>query len=96
MVVAICRLELFLLDQPNTLKEKRQVVRRIVERIRARFGVSIAEVGENELYQRAALGIAYVTKESGDADRVINHVLNYIEKDGMAEITERLVELQHF
>ena len=48
----------------RSLKDKRQVVRSFVERVRARLRVSIAEVGGHELLQIAIFGVAVV---SGDA-----------------------------
>ena len=44
----------------RTLKEKRQVVKSVLDRLRASFNVSTAEVDDHDLYQRAALGFSAV------------------------------------
>ena len=48
----------------RSLKDKRRVVHAFRDRVRARLSVSIAEVGELELYQRATLGVAVVARDS--------------------------------
>ncbi|MGV8123919.1 MAG: DUF503 domain-containing protein [Candidatus Xenobiia bacterium LiM19] len=94
MYVALCRLELFLLDEPNSLKGKRHVVRSIKERIRNRFGASVAEVDDHDKWQRATLGIAYVTRERIDAEDVIMKIFGFIEGDGTVEVIDKYLEYQ--
>jgi len=94
MYVALCRLELFLLDEPNSLKGKRHVVRSIKERIRNRFGASVAEVDDHDKWQRATLGIAYVTRERIDAEGVIMKIFGFIEGDGTVEVIDKYLEYQ--
>jgi len=94
MFVALCRLELFLLDEPNSLKGKRQVVRSIKERIRNKFGASVAEVDDHDKWQRATLGIAYVTRERIDAEGVITKIFGFIEGDGTVEVIDKYLDYQ--
>lgn len=61
------KLDLQILES-RSLKEKRMVLRRIKDRVRARLGLVIAEVGDHELWQRAQLGVAAV---SGDRGKVV-------------------------
>jgi uncharacterized protein YlxP (DUF503 family) len=67
----------------DSLKSKRAVIKRIKDRIKSRFNVSIAEVGELEKWQRSSLAITMVSNEKKklqqDADRL---------KDGLLSITE--------
>ncbi|MEK7774061.1 MAG: DUF503 domain-containing protein, partial [Deltaproteobacteria bacterium] len=56
MVVGICRISLVIHGNAS-LKGKRQVLKSIIEKVRNRFNVSIAEVGDNDLWQRAELGV---------------------------------------
>lgn len=66
------------LPNVHSLKEKRGVVRSLIARVRARFDISIAEVEEQNLWQRATLGIAYVTSDTRHADEVIGKVGDFL------------------
>ena len=66
------------IPQSRSLKSKRQVVKGIIERLKSRFNISIAEVEDNDLWQRATLGIAMVANESRFVDQVLDSVENYI------------------
>jgi uncharacterized protein YlxP (DUF503 family) len=74
---AIVRLRL---PAARSLKDKRQVVKSIVERIKGRFNVSAAEIGAQELWQVAEIGIACATNQFGHAEDVLRTVVAYIEE----------------
>lgn len=50
-----------------------------MQRVRNKFEVAIAEVGENDIWSSALLGIAAVSNESRHAERIINAALAFIE-----------------
>ncbi|MFZ5889697.1 MAG: DUF503 domain-containing protein [Myxococcota bacterium] len=58
----------------RSLKDKRRVVHAFRDRVRARLSVSIAEVGELELYQRATLGAAVVARDSAHCSSLLSDV----------------------
>src|SRR5438552_1757497 len=62
MVVGVLRLAL-LIRGARSLKDKRSALRRIIERVRARYNVSIAEVGDNDIWQRALVGVTAVAND---------------------------------
>lgn len=62
----------------QSLKAKRQVVRSIVDGARQRFGVSAAEIGAQDLWQRASLGFAVVASSHGQAVEVIDEVDRFV------------------
>ena len=66
------------LNESQSLKAKRQVVKSIVDTARHRFGVSAAEVGGQELWQRATLGFAVVASSAAHAVEVIDAVDRYV------------------
>ncbi|MGB6059317.1 MAG: DUF503 domain-containing protein [Microthrixaceae bacterium] len=66
------------LPQSQSLKDKRQVVRHLLEACRSRFGVSSSEVAEQDKYQRALLGFAVVASTQRQAEEVITTVEDYI------------------
>jgi len=61
-------------NESRSLKAKRQVIKSIVDTARHRFGVSAAEVGDQELWQRATLGFAVVASSEGHAVEVMDGV----------------------
>lgn len=78
MIVGIGRIDLFF-PESRSLKEKRQRVRRIVERARQRFNVSIAEVGKNNLWQKAHIGFCVVGERRDDIERVMDEIESFVE-----------------
>ena len=73
MLVGVSRLVLHL-PGARTLKDKRMIVRSFKERIQARMRVSIAEVGDLDLVQKAILGVAVVANEAAHCDEVLASV----------------------
>lgn len=62
----------------RSLKEKRSVLRPILERLQRRFGVSVAEVDHQNLWQRAGLGVAAVSGSSGVLSRLLDDVERFV------------------
>lgn len=79
MHVGVSRVVLHL-PENHDLKGKRQVLRSIKDRVRHRFNVSIAEVEENDHWQRAVLGIACVSNEARYVNEVLSQVVEYIQQ----------------
>ena len=80
MVVGTCRVSLHIPDS-GSLKAKRMVLRRLKDRVRNKFNVSVAEVDDFDLWQRATIGIAVVSNEGHFANQVISNVVGFIESD---------------
>lgn len=68
------------IPENQSLKGKRRVIASMSQRIRNRFGASVAEVEDNESWQMATLGIAYVSSSVRHADEVLDNVIAYIER----------------
>jgi uncharacterized protein YlxP (DUF503 family) len=64
MIVGVAALEIQI-HGSNSLKEKRGVVQSICRRLRNRFPVSVAEVGGQDLWQRALLGVTAIGSDAG-------------------------------
>jgi uncharacterized protein YlxP (DUF503 family) len=77
MFVVAMSVELRVLDA-RSLKDKRQVVKSIVETARRRFGISVAEVGAQDSWQRAVLGFAVVASSASQAERVLDDVDRFV------------------
>jgi uncharacterized protein YlxP (DUF503 family) len=77
MVTAMARIELAL-EGCRSLKDKRQILRRVIERTRVRFGVSVAEVEDQDLWQRAVIGVACVSSSVQHATEMIQKVVSFV------------------
>jgi uncharacterized protein YlxP (DUF503 family) len=80
MVVASLELDISLLES-HSLKDKRRIVRSLKEKIRSRFNVSVAEVDDHDLWQRAKLGVAVVAADGGRATELLDKVGRFAEGD---------------
>jgi uncharacterized protein YlxP (DUF503 family) len=85
MVIGLLTLDL-LIHESQSLKEKRQVVKSLLETTRNRFNVSIAEVDYLDLWQRALVAAACVSKDQSFVDQVLNKVLQGFESDPRVEV----------
>jgi uncharacterized protein YlxP (DUF503 family) len=93
LVVGTCTISLHI-PESGSLKSKRWVLRRIKDRVRNKFNVSIAEIDEFDLWQRATLGVAVVTNDGRFANQVISKVINLIESDGNAHVIDIQTDLR--
>ena len=93
MTVGIARVTLFVAGS-HSLKEKRSVIRRVKDLVQQKFNASIAEVGENDVWQRAVLGLALVGNERRFVESQLDEVLAFIGTK--AEVLDETKELQTF
>ena len=92
MFVGVLRLT-FHIPHARSLKDKRRVVQRIRDRVRARFDVAIAEVAAQDLHQRAVFGVSVVSSDAAVCDSVLEQVAQCAEASGDAVLTQRETEL---
>jgi len=93
MTVGIARLTLFLPDA-HSLKEKRMVLRRVKDRAQQKFNLAMAEVGDNDLWQRAQLGMAVVGNGRRFVESALDEVIRFVRAE--AEVTNVEREIQTF
>lgn len=94
MVVGVCRIKLSI-DDAFSLKEKRHIVKSMVERVKSRFNASAAEVGLNDLWKSAKIGISCVSNEAAHADSMLANIVHFIENDGRAVMVDYETEIIH-
>lgn len=94
MFIGIARLELFI-PASSSLKDKRQVLRKVTTVVRNKFNVSIAEVDHQDVWQRAALGVSCVAESIGQCRKVLQEVEKSVSRSiiGGAEIVDRSFEV---
>ncbi|HZJ57944.1 MAG TPA: DUF503 domain-containing protein [Clostridia bacterium] len=85
--VAVAEIDIRLYNS-QSLKEKRQILKSLVSKVRNQFNVSIAEIGVLDAWQRANLGFACVANNSIQAEKQMNRVLEYIEQDIRLEVID--------
>jgi hypothetical protein len=95
MVVGVLKLAI-LIHGSASLKQKRAVVKSILGRCRARLPVSCAETGQHDLWQRAELSFAVIERSEGRADRVLQRVIEDVERGGQAEIFGQEIDFIHY
>lgn len=87
MVVAVATADLWI-EGSQSLKDRRRVVRAVVDRLKARLNVSVAELDEPFTWQRARVAVACVARTQTQARAVMDHARRLVEKDGQAELTQ--------
>lgn len=74
----------------RSLKDKRQVVKGLLEGSRRRFAVSAAEVDHQDVWQRAALGVAVVASTASQAEAVMDSVEEFVWSHPEIEVVDSL------
>jgi len=91
--VGVLRVDIFI-PGSESLKDKRRVLRSLIERIRGRFGVSCSELDAQDLWQRAIIGVACVSGSSTEALATIENILAWISRQDDFEVTGVLKEVR--
>jgi uncharacterized protein YlxP (DUF503 family) len=92
MIVGVCTVELFI-PEGHSLKGKRQVLQSLKNRLREKFNLSVAEVGDQDLWQKSILGFACVANESAHVNQVLEQALNVIRGVPTIELVRSRIEL---
>ena len=87
MVIGCCSIK-FYLHGNNSLKGKRRVVRAIKDRLKNDFNVSVAEVGDQDVWQSLHIGISAVGSNRPYMDGLMSKVIDVIDRMNLAEIVD--------
>jgi len=91
-VIGVCKLDLRI-PENHSLKEKRHVLRKLIDRVRTRFNVAIAEVGDNDLWQRAQMGFCTVGNDRRHINSSLDKVIYFIEQMNLVEMVHTEIEI---
>ncbi|MCU0696878.1 MAG: DUF503 domain-containing protein [Myxococcaceae bacterium] len=80
----------------GSLKGKRQVLRRVTDRVKAKFNVAVAEVEDNDVYTRGVIALAVVGNERRHVNEMMDKILQYIEDMYVAPVAHRELEILSF
>jgi len=94
-VIGVCKLDLRI-PENHSLKEKRHVLRKLIDRVRTRFNVAISEVGDNDLWQRAQMGFCTVGNDRRHINSSLDKVIYFIEQMNLVEMVRTEIEIISF
>ena len=92
MFVGVGRVVL-ILHGADSLKDKRSVKRKLIERLKSKFNASVAEVGGNDLLRRLEIGVSVVGNDRAFVNSCLDNLLNYIDAMQVAEVVETDIEI---
>ncbi len=95
MFVGIARIE-YHIPQARSLKAKRHVLRRLIDRARVKFKITVNEVDHQDLWQRTAIGVAVVGGDGGHVEHMLSQVMQFLDDQHLAEPLGRTSELITF
>ena len=85
MIIGICTCEIYIFNA-NSLKSKRSVVKSIIEKSKNRFNISIAEVGENDKWQKSIIAFSTISNSQKIVEETIEKVINFFDSYSEIEI----------
>lgn len=92
MVVGICNIKLEIYGA-NSLKSKRSVLKSIIRRLQNKFNISISEVANNDIWNRADIGLSVVSNDNKIVEETIAKVIDFIDEDDRVEILDTYYEI---
>lgn len=94
MVVGIGVLT-FQIHDCRSLKTKRSIVKSLIHQIQNNFNASVAEVGANDIHQRAQIGFALAGSDHQVINAKIDKIINFTEDLGLAQMIDSEMEIIH-
>jgi len=92
MVVGVCKISLSL-PGVTSLKAKRSIVRKVLDRTANRFNVATAEVGFQDVHTQAVLGFAVISGDRRHANAMLDSIASFVEGSADAVVLDRSMEL---
>ena len=95
MVVGVVQFELHI-PSSHSLKEKRQVLRKLKDRAFSKYKVSISEVGCLDKWQLAKMGFSLVGNDSKVIESLMTKILNFIFELGLGEVLQESRDVLYY
>lgn len=77
---------------PQSLKEKRMILKSLTDRLRKQFNIAICEIDGMDAWQRSVLALAAIAGETSRANQILSHSLEFIRQERDVEITKEHLE----
>jgi uncharacterized protein YlxP (DUF503 family) len=91
MVVGVVRICIHL-PEASSLKAKRKILSSLKDRIRQRFNVSVAELEDNDLWQKSVIGVALLSNDKTYSNTVLSKVMDLVNSRPDIVVTEMQME----
>lgn len=85
MVISYCKIYLYA-NWVHSLKEKRMIVKSIIDRTKSRFNVSVAEIENQDVHKSIAIGIAVCGSDAKITNSTIQKIIEFVEDNSDAYI----------
>jgi hypothetical protein len=92
MTIGILKLVLFIQDS-NSLKEKRMVLHSLKAKLRNSFNVALAQIGDEDKWQKAILAVVGVEKDRKNINSILSRVVNFVESFDKVNLIDYEIEL---
>ena len=84
------------LPENQSLKGKRGVLKSLLARLQNRYNVAAAEVGENDRWQLAEIGVSCVSNSTAHANEILSNVVEFVESERLdVEVVDYEIEIVH-
>jgi len=80
------------LPSVGSLKEKRRIVKSLIDRLKNKFNVSLAEVGDNDVLRSAVIGAAVVTNDNSFGHQVMSKLVDKINSNPEVVMVDYSIE----
>lgn len=87
-MITACQIEIYIYDS-NCLKDKRRILKSIIDKLKNKYNISIAEVEYNDKWNRSIITFAAVSNSNHHLEKIINNVLKSFENDSRIEILNK-------
>ncbi len=94
MHIGVCTVYLSV-PESQSLKDKRQVIRSLIDQIKKRFNIAVAEVGELDMHQRSVVGFVSISNNSRHLNQMLSRVIKFIESMRLAVLTDYEIDLNY-
>lgn len=92
MTIGLLTAELHI-EEANSLKDKRQILKSLLAHLRSEFNISATEVGDHDIWRTAKVGIAVVATDAAFAHQVLDKVIGHIESNPRVDLGHSEIEL---
>lgn len=95
MFIGVLKVSLYL-SEPQSLKDKRRIIKSLTEKLKNKFNLAVAETGNLDSWNSCELGIVCISNEAAHSDRMIASAISFIESQGTVELTDIETEIIPF
>ncbi len=92
MTIGILKLALFIQDA-NSLKEKRMILHSLKAKLRNKFNVAVAQIGDEDKWQKATFAIVGVERDRRNINSTLSGIINFIEEFNGIDLISHEMEL---